>query len=308
MKIVMAGGSGYLGRLAAKHFLATGHQVVTLSRGALLPAGPCERAVGWDVRTSGPWGEELAGADLLLNLAGRSVNCRYTHANREEILRSRVDSTLALGEAVRILPLERRPRLWLNFSTATIYAHAERPQTESAGEIGKGFSVEIARAWEEAFFSHQGLGTRLVALRSAMVFGPGPGGVYEAYRGIVSMGLGGKAGSGKQFVSWLHIADFLGMLDFLVAQREIEGPVNLSSPFPERNRDFMRVLRESLGESLALPAPEWLLELGALFRGTETELLLKSRCVVPERLLAAGYEMKFPRLRDALTDLAKEGQ
>ena len=230
------------------------------------------------------------------------MNCRYTRRNRAEILNSRVDSTRAIGDALR--QTKRKPKVWLNSSTATIYSHAlDRAQTESPGEIGKGFSVQIAKEWEGAFFDYQDLGMRLVALRSAMVFGKPPGGVYEAYRDIVRKCLGGKAGSGEQFVSWLHAEDFVGMIEFLLAHPEISGPVNLASPEPVRNREFMRALRESLGVPFGFNASECMLEIGAVFLRTETELLLKSRRVIPERLMAAGYQMRFPRVKEMLDSL-----
>jgi len=303
-KIVIAGGSGYLGRLAARYFLQRGWRVVTLARKKFLVFSDRESVALWDGKSFGPWESSLENADLLLNLAGRTVNCRYSRKNRAEILNSRLDSTWALGEAVRRLPAELRPKLWLNSSTATIYRHAlDRSQDELSGEIGKGFSVEIAKAWEQAFFAFQDTGIRMAALRTAMVFGPGVGGVYEAYKGIVKKGLGGSAGSGDQFVSWVHAEDFLGMIDFL-EKSKMDGVVNLCSPHPLPNCEFMRLLRQSLGIKIGLPAPEWLLEIGAVFMRTETELLLKSRRVVPRRLLEAGYVLQFAQAEAAFKNLA----
>lgn len=305
-KIVIAGGSGYLGRLAASHFISSGYEVVTLARKNFPTSSPKESIEVWDGKSPGPWENALSGAEILLNLSGRIVNCRYTKKNKKEILDSRVDSTHALGEAIRKLPAAARPKIWLNSSTATIYRHAlDRPQDESSGEIGKGFSVEVAKAWEKSFFEFESLRLRMVALRSAMVFGPPPGGVYEAYRGIAKMGLGAKAGSGKQFVSWVHAKDFLGMLDWIIGNEGLKGPVNLCSPDPRPNQEFMRVLRASLKIRWALPSPEWLLEIGAVFLRTETELLLKSRRVVPTKLLESGYKMRFAKLEDAFADLSQ---
>jgi uncharacterized protein (TIGR01777 family) len=304
-KIVIAGGSGYLGRLAAEAFLSDGYEVITLARKNFRGLKSGEKCELWDAKSAGPWEQALAGADVLLNLAGRTVNCRYTRKNRQEILSSRVLSTVALGEAIARLPENQRPKVWLNASTATIYRHAlDRAQDEETGEIGKGFSVEIAKAWEGAFLKYKNLGTRMVALRMAMVFGKGKGGVYEAYRNIVKMGLGGRAGSGEQYVSWLHAADYVGMLLWIVENARLEGAVNLASPEPRPNGEFMRVLRRSLKASFALPAPDWMLEIGAIFLRTETELLLKSRRVIPQRLLKSGYRMKYPKLEAALQDLA----
>lgn len=306
MKLLLAGGSGYLGRLVAKHFGAKGWEVITLARGPVALAGPFEKAVAWDGKSVGPWLAEVSGADLWLNLAGRTVNCRYTKKNRREMRNSRTESTKALGLALAAMPEADRPKLWLNSSTATIYRHAEdRAQTESTGELGKGLSVDIAKAWEGVFFSCAKPGTRMVALRSAMVFGPGTDGIYGAFAGLAKLGLGGAHGNGRQYVSWIHIEDFCAALEFLLGRPDLSGPVNLAAPDPRPNREFQAALRRSLGIPFGLPSPEWLLEIGAFFRRTESELLLKSRRVVPERLIEAGYAFRFPKLEPALADLAK---
>jgi uncharacterized protein len=306
MKIVIAGGSGYLGRLVAKHFGEQGWTVLTLARGSLVPAGAFERGAPWDGKSLGPWLEEVRGADVWLNLAGRTVNCRYTKKNRREMMSSRVDSTRALGVALAALPAEDRPRVWLNSSTATIYRHAEdRAQDEATGELGKGLSVDIARAWEDAFFASAKANTRMVALRSAMVFGPGSDGVYGAFAGLAKLGLGGAHAGGTQYVSWVHIDDFCAALDFLIAHEDFSGPVNVAAPEPLPNAAFQKALRDSLGVRFGIPTPEWLLELGAILRRTETELLLKSRRVVPGRLLGGGFQFRFPRVEEALANLTK---
>lgn len=305
MKLVIAGGSGYLGRIVARYFGERGWEVLTLARGGLQAAGEYERVIPWDGASLGAWVQALAGADVWLNLAGRTVNCRYSAKHRREILESRVQSTRALGEALRALPPDARPRVWLNSSTATIYRHAEdRAQDEASGELGKGFSVEIAKAWEEAFFAYGGAGPRLVALRSAMVFGPGADGVYGAFAGLARRGLGGRHGGGQQFVSWIHHEDFCRALEWIIAHEELAGPVNLAAPEPRRNAEFQRELRRSLGVPVGVPSPEWLLEIGALFKRTETELLLKSRRVVPGKLLHSGFAFRYPRVDEAFRNLA----
>ena len=291
-RIVLAGANSYLGRSVAEYFLNRGWTVVSLvRRKGSAPPGTQEAL--WDGTEPGPWSAHLEGADVLLNLAGRSVNCRYSKTNRQEMLRSRVESTRVLGQA--LATLKRPPKLWMNSSTATIYRDSlDRAQDDFSGEIGKGFSVEIAKAWErelnEAQVSSE---VRRVALRTAMVFGPGRGGVGEAFTQIVRQRLGGRAGSGDQFISWIHLQDFLRALDFLIEHPEISGAVNLAAPDPRPNRDFMRTLLRRLGVSLGLPAPEWLLEIGAVFKRTETELLLKSRRVWPGRLLQAGFKFQY---------------
>ncbi len=292
-RLVIAGANSYLGKAVADYFQAKSWMVVSLVRRAG-SAPTSTHEVLWDGQTLGDWTHALEGADVILNLAGRSVNCRYSKKNRQEILRSRVDSTRVLGEAIS--SLKQPPRLWLNSSTATIYRDArDRAQDEIDGELGKGFSVEIAKAWErelnEAKISQS---VRRIALRTAMVFGPGRGGVGEAFAQIVRQRLGGRAGSGAQYVSWIHLQDFLRALEFLIEHTELSGAVNLAAPDPRPNGEFMRVLRERMKIRIGLPAPEWLLELGAIFKRTETELLLKSRRVWPRRLLEAGFQFQHP--------------
>ncbi len=308
LRIVLAGGSGQMGTLLARHFHGRGHQVVVIAR-SVQPAP--WRVMRWDSSTLGDWTGELERADVLINLAGRSVNCRYTPENRRAIKQSRVQSTLALGRAVA--RLTHPPRLWMNASTATIYRHAlDRAMDEETGEIGGNerdcpsswrFSIDVATSWEEAFFSSATPGTRKIALRSAMTMSPDPGGIFAELLRLVRFGLGGTAGSGKQFVSWIHGADFIRGIEFLMSHEEFDGPVNLAAPNPLPNRDFMRELRRAWGMPLGLPAPRPMLELGAVFMGTETELILKSRRVVPGRLLRAGFEFQFPEWPGAAGDL-----
>jgi uncharacterized protein len=313
MKIVLPGGSGQLGSLLARAFGQDGHEVVVLSRD---PRPSPWRTVAWDGRTLGAWAEELEGADVVVNLAGRSVNCRYTAANRRAILDSRVESTRVLGEAMA--RAERPPRVWLQSSTATIYAHRyDAPNDEETGILGGAeegvpdtwrFSIDVARAWEAAADAAAPAGTRLVKLRSAMVMSPDRGGVFDTLLGLVRRGLGGRAGDGRQYVSWIHEADFVRALYWLMEHEEVDGAVNLASPGPLPNAEFMRVLRQAWGARVGLPATRWMLEVGAVFLRTETELILKSRRVVPGRLLAAGFHFEHPAWREAAEDLCRRWQ
>jgi uncharacterized protein (TIGR01777 family) len=308
LRTVITGGSGQIGQILARHFHAYAHEVIVLSRH---PDAMPWRTVLWDARTIGPWSRELDRADLVINLAGRSVNCRYTPANRREIKESRVQSTLVLGEA--IARATHPPALWINASTATIYRHAfDRAMDEHTGELGGNepgapstwnFSIDVARSWEQAFFESSTPETRKVAIRSAMVMSPDGGGVFDTLLMLVRFGLGGTSGSGRQYVSWLHDADFLSAIEFLVARPELEGVVNISSPEPLPNREFMRALRRAWGTPIGLAASRWMLEIGAVFLRTETELILKSRRVVPARLLEAGFEFRFPAWAEASRDL-----
>lgn len=310
MKIVIPGGSGQVGQILARHFHGHGHDVTVLSRS---PRPSPWRVVAWDGRTAGDWIRDLEQSDVCINLAGRSVNCRYTPANRSEIYDSRIQSTLLLNEA--IASLRKAPRVWLNASTATIYRHAlDRAMDEVHGEIGGNepgapdtwnFSIDVATNWEKAFFSVLTPLTRKVAMRSAITFSPDRGGAFDILSGLVRKGLGGTQGSGGQFVSWIHASDFVGAVELLIAHEDIDGVVNLASPNPLPNGDFMRGLRSAWGVRLGPGIPEWAIETGALLRRTESELVLKSRRVVPTRLLAAGFRFLFPTWPEAAQDLAQ---
>jgi len=308
MRIVIPGGSGQVGQVLARYFHAGGHDVTVLSRNP----GPAPwSVVVWDARTPGPWVDVLEGSDVCINLAGRSVNCRYNEANRREIFDSRVQSTELLNRV--IAGLDHPPRVWLNSSTATIYRHAlDRSMDEATGELGGNepgapdtwnFSISVAKAWEEEFFATPTPRTRKVALRSAMTFSPDRGGVFDVLLSLVRHGLGGSQGSGRQFVSWIHEADFIRAVEFLIAEESFEGVVNLASPNPLPNREFLHVLREAWGTRIGLPAARWMIEMGTFFMRTESELVLKSRRVVPGRLLDAGFVFQFPEWPAAAREL-----
>lgn len=308
LRILIPGGSGQLGTLLARRFHASGHQVTVLSR---RPQSAPWRTLPWDGRTPGTWSHLIGQTDVVVNLAGRSVDCRYNQANRNLILQSRVDSTRLLGQLIAASPTP--PRLWLNASTATIYRHSlNRPQDDLTGELGGAepgipstwkFSIDVATAWESAFFEASTPHTRQVALRTAMVMSPDPGGVFSVLSRLVRLGLGGPVAGGAQYVSWLHHRDWLRALDFLIAREDLSGPINLCSPHPLPYRDFMATLRKAWRQPIGLPATRWMLEIGAFFLRTESELVLKSRRVLPARLLAAGFEFQFPQWPEAALDL-----
>ena len=310
MKTVIPGGTGQIGRILARAFARDGHEIVALSRRPE-PVESC-RVVVWDARSDGDWAREIDGADVVVNLAGRSVDCRYTPTNRRAIVDSRVESTAALARAIR--RAARPPRVWLQSSTATIYAHRfDAPNDEATGIIGGDepgvpetwrFSIDVARRWEAAIAAAGPLpATRVVLLRSAMVMSPDRGGVFDVLLGLVRRGLGGSAGSGRQYVSWIHEVDFVRALGRLIADEAFSGPVNLAAPGPLPNADFMRALREAWGIRIGLPAAEWMLALGAIALRTETELILKSRRVVPGRLLAGGFRFEHPEWPGAAREL-----
>ena len=321
LKVVIPGGTGQVGRIVARALHAQGHEVLVLTRrrgttGANAPtAGASEpwRTAVWDPRAPGAWCAELEGADVLLNLAGRSVDCRYTRRNRREILDSRVLSTRTLGRA--LADLSRPPRVWLQASTATIYAHRhDAANDEATGVIGGEepdapaswrFSIEVARAWERELDAADTPRTRKLKLRSAMTMSPDRGGIFATLLGLVRHGLGGTCGDGRQYVSWIHERDFVRALLWLIEHEQVAGAVNLAAPEPLPNAEFLRVLRRAFGARIGLPASRWMLELGAFALRTETELILKSRRVVPGRLLAGGFCFEFPSWEEAARELCR---
>ena len=311
LRIVIPGGSGQVGRALAQHFQLRGDYVTVLTRS---PHTAQWQTVHWDGENPGPWTQYLDGADVCINLTGRSVNCRYTPDNRVEIYNSRIVSTRLLGEAIG--SLANPPRVWLNASTATIYRHAlDRDMNEETGELGGNesglpdswnFSIRVARDWETAFFNACTPQTRKVAMRSAITFSPVPGNAFSILSNLARIGLGGKQGNGRQWVSWIHEEDFARAVEFLIMREDLDGPVNIASPYPEKNREFMSTLREAWEMPNGLPAPRPLLELAALVIRTETELVLKSRRVVPMRLLKAGFHFDFPHWPHAAQDLVQK--
>lgn len=308
-RVVIGGSTGFIGRHLQQAYAAAGREVVTISRSGADLTWADQRGID----------EAVDGAGLVVGLAGKSVSCRYTPVNRAQILSSRVETTAALSGAIR--RASAPPPLWVNSSTATIYRHAEdRPMTEAEGEIGAGFSVEIAKAWEAALSADDLPGTRRVALRTAIVLGDG--GVLGPLRVLARLGLGGtqldgwwpvtrarrEAGTahfpgargGRQRFSWIHVDDVVGIIDFLEGHPELDGPVNAATPNPVDNATFMAALRRALGVRFGPPTPRWMLELGAIAIRTETELILKSRWVLPGKLVDAGYVFRHPDLDAAL--------
>ena len=308
MKIVMPGGSGHVGTVLARAFARDGHDVVVLSR---RPDARPWRVVPWDGATVDDWARELEGADVVINLAGRSVNCRYTAANRRDILESRLRSTRAVGTA--IAQSRRPPRVWLQASTATIYAHRyDSANDERTGVLGGQepdapetwrFSIDVARAWEATLRDASVASTRKVLLRSAITMSPDAGGAFDVLLNLVRCGLGGTAGDGRQFVSWVHHEDVVRAVRWIIERDDIEGAINIAAPEPLPNAEFMRVLRAAWGTRVAVPVRGWILDLGALLQRTETELILKSRRVVPARLLDGGFQFRYSRWPAAARDL-----
>ncbi|MEX2969719.1 TIGR01777 family oxidoreductase [Streptomyces sp. C184] len=308
MKVVLPGGTGQVGTILARAMTAAGHEVTVVTR---RPAGAHD--IGWDGVTLGRWAAAIDGCDVVINLAGRSVSCRYTAENLRAMMDSRVDSARVVGEAISAAA--RPPRVWLQMSTATVYAHRfDAAHDEATGVIGGSeagvpdywaYSVDIAQNWERAQAEASTPATRKVALRSAMVMSPDRGGVFDVLSRLTRLGLGGPVAGGAQYVSWIHDEDFVRAVEFLIARDDIEGPVNLASPGPLPHRDFMRALRTAWGVPVGLPATRWMAEWGAFALRSDTELLLKSRRVVPGRLRAAGFAFAHPEWETAATSLVQ---
>ncbi|MFI6458615.1 TIGR01777 family oxidoreductase [Streptosporangium amethystogenes] len=308
MKIVIPGGSGQVGAILDRAMTAAGHDVVVLTRQPVR-----QRDIRWDGETLGPWAEEIDGSDIVVNLAGRSVDCRYTAANLRAMMDSRVHSTRVVGEA--IAAAARPPRVWLQMSTATVYSHRfDAPNDEATGVLGGtepgvpdywAYSVEIAKAWEREQERAETPHTRKVALRTAMVMSPDRGGVFDVLLRMARLGLGGPIAGGAQYMSWIHDRDFVRAVEFLADREDLAGPVNLAAPDPLPQRAFMRVLRAAWGIRVGLPATRWMAGLGAFALRSDTELLLKSRRVVPGRLLEAGFTFDRPRWPEAADDLIR---
>jgi uncharacterized protein len=296
----VAGGSGFLGRALARDFTRNSWDVVIVSRSQPRQEIPA-RWVPWDGLRQGDWTRELDGATAVINLAGRTVNCRYTAQNMLDIYTSRLDSTRALGRA--IAAAAQPPPVWLNSSTGTIYKGSRsQGQTEAAGELGEGFSVDVGQRWEAALWDEDLPHTRRVALRTAMVYGAGEGGVMQTTDLVVRLGAAGSMAGGGQYVSWIHERDFCRACEFLIGH-DLAGAVNLSAPEPLPNRDFLRAYRAAWGVPLGIPSTAGLIQLGARVMDSEAELLLKSRWAVPERLMEAGFTFEYPEWAGAITQL-----
>jgi uncharacterized protein len=304
-RLILAGGSGFLGQALAACFNRANWEILVLTRSPGV-CGDGAKEVSWDAKSLGDWAKWLDGAEAVINLSGKSVDCRYNEANRKAIIASRVDSTRIMGAAIALC--RRPPRVWLNCSSATIYKHTFDTPMDESGDIGATreakdeFSIEVIRQWERALAEAQTPATRKIAMRITLVFGK-DGGVFPVLRRLARFGLGGRMGSGQQFVSWIHVDDFCRAVGWLISKEELSGAVNITAPNPLPNREMMQLLRQFCGMNLGLPATAWMLEVGAFFLRTETELIIKSRRVIPGRLVTSGFQFEFPTLKEALENL-----
>jgi uncharacterized protein (TIGR01777 family) len=301
-KLIIAAGTGFLGQALLHHFKNKFEEIVILTRGKSKTIDSI-KYVNWDAKTFSGWENELENATVLINLTGKSVDCRYTIANKKEIYSSRIDSTTILNQAV--LNCKKPPKHWLNSSTSTIYRHSEDKQMDEIdGEIGNDFSMNIAKSWERTFFETETPNTLKTALRTSIVLSKN-GGAFVPIKTLAKIGFGGKQGSGNQFISWIHEKDFARAIEFII-QEKIIGVINLVSPSPIRNSHFMKALQKEIGISFGIPITKFLLEIGSFFIRTQTELVLKSRNVVPRRLEENGFEFEFGTLEKTFQNLLKK--
>lgn len=298
-KLIIAAGTGFLGQVIVNHFKDKFEEIVILTRGKSETIDNI-KYINWDAKNLSGWENELEKAEVLINLAGKSVDCRYTDKNKAEILASRIESTSILNKA--ILQCNKPPKYWLNSSTSTIYRHSEDKQmNEDNGEIGNDFSMNVAKAWEKEFFQTLTPKTLKTALRTSIVLGK-KGGAFIPLKRLTQLGLGGKQGKGNQYISWVHEKDFARAIEYII-DKEITGVVNIVSPQPIRNKYFMTKLRRVLNTPIGIPTPEIILKIGAKLIGTETELVLKSRNVIPKRLDENGFKFEFNTLEKAFKNL-----
>lgn len=300
-KMIIPGGTGFIGQYVAQFFLKKEYQVIILTRGKSQVKDGITYC-NWDGKSFGDWTKYFEGAEVILNLAGKSVDCRYNKKNKKEILNSRIESTKIIGQTID--QCTRPPKLWINMSTATIYQHTqeEKANDEKNGIIGDDFSMNVAKAWEKTANDFQLFATRKILMRTSIVLGKN-GGAFTHLAPLVKFGLGGKNGSGKQFVSWVHVQDLARIIDWFIQNKNTSGPYNCTSPHPIRNKNFMEKIRQSFNVPVGLPAPEWLLKIGTFILRTEAELVLKSRKVVPQKLLDEGFSFRFTELDKALKNI-----
>ena len=295
-KIIIAAGTGFLGRVLEDHLTKNGYAVTILSR-----SPKKGNHVFWDAKELGTWRNEFEDAYAVINLTGKSVDCRYNQKNKNVIYSSRIDSTNVIGEAVQ--QFKQAPKVWINSSTATIYQYSlKKEMSEEDGDIGDDFSMNIAKSWEKAFYNHNLPNTRQIAIRTSIVLGKN-GGALIPLKSITKLGLGGKQGSGNQKVSFIHEHDFARAIAFLLENEMINGNVNVTAPNPSNNKTLMSIIRKELKIPFGIPQPKWMLEIGTFFLRTETELVLKSRNVIPKRLLNNGFKFKYETINETLNNL-----
>ncbi len=293
-KLIIAGANGFLGRHITRHFHSMGWEIVGLVRSKNGLDANCSPVL-WDGKTMGAWSAELDGATALINLAGRSINCRHNKKNRRQIMESRVNSTAILGEALALC--SHPPEVWLNASTASVYADAEKSPQGEGMKLGQGFFVDVAKGWEGAMMTATvSENVRRIALRTSLVMANEKGTVYDYLLKLSQLFLGGAVGGGKQMVSWVHVEDYCRAVEWLVEHDDIRGVINVTAPDALTNADMMKRFQKLAMRPFGLPATSWMAKLGALVLRTEPSLILKSNWVVPRRLLQNGFVFRHPEM------------
>ncbi|MDB5013386.1 MAG: hypothetical protein JWQ25_1588 [Daejeonella sp.] len=298
-KIIIAGGSGFLGSSIRKRYYKTDTQVIVLSR-SQHPDDENIKYVVWDAKSLGDWTSVLEGSTAVINLVGKSVNCRYTEKNKAEIISSRVLSTEVLGEAIQ--QSNNPPKVWINAGSAAIFGNSGDEIKEENSQVGNGFSPHVCKEWERAFNEFETLETRKVFLRIGMVLQKG-GGIIEPFQNLAKFGLGGKMGSGNQYMTWIHEQDFLNIIDWAINDETAQGIIHCASPNPVTNSEFMKAIRTSVRAPFGFPNPSFLIKIGAVFIGTEAELVLSGRRVVSQVLRERNFLFKYPLLHDAMKQI-----
>jgi len=296
-KILIAGGTGFIGQVLESFFINNGHHVKILSRNPKR-----ENEIYWNAKDlNDSWVSELEHLDVLINLTGKNINCRFTDKNKQLITNSRVDSTLALGKAINLCA--NPPKVWMNSSTTSIYEESfDTEMTEDNYKLGHDFENEVATLWEAAFYKHENPKTRKIIVRTSLVLGQEDG-AFVPLKKLAQFGMGGKSGSGKQVVSWMHKEDFARAIDFLIENKNAKGAFNFCAPNPISNTVLMKTFRKVIGIPFGIPSPKFILEIGAFFMQTESDLILKSRNVIPKNLLNMGFKFKYDTIETALKDL-----
>jgi len=291
-----------LGQIIASHFHSSEYEIVILSRKAKSQHGHV-RSVSWDGKTLESWAKELEDSLAVINLTGRTVNCRHTDENKRQILNSRVDSTKIIGQA--IAQCTNPPKVWLNASSAAIYGNTGTQIIDETSPIADDFSAGVCRQWEEALNNSDTPQTRKIALRIGLILGK-DGGALEQLLNLARWGLGGTVANGKQYMSWMHEKDFSNLIQWLIENEQVEGAINCCAPNPLPNKEFMKALRKAIGQPIGFPAPAFAVKIGAYFMGTEAELALTGRRVVSKIMEEKGFNFEFPLLQDAFDELLKK--
>jgi uncharacterized protein (TIGR01777 family) len=301
-KIIIAGGDGFLGSKLSTHLLHKGHEVIILSRHK---SGKQHKYqyVNWDGKTLGPWADELNGCEAIINLSGRSLNTSFTKKHKKEILDSRINTTNIIGQA--IANAETPPKTWINGSAMGIYGSRNDEKLTEEAKAGQGFIAKVCQKWEQSLFETHVPNTRKVAIRTALVLDSKEG-FLKPLITLTKLGMGGKAGTGKQFMPWIHVNDWVHLIDYMLFSSHLSGPVNAVAPNAVTNKDFMKALRKALNIPIGIPQPAILIQLGGKIIGTEAELILTGQNAYPQNALQQGFVFEHQQIQETLNHLFQQ--